>query len=108
MAIRDYSDFASPLPHPGEHLREDYLPAYRLTAGALARAMGLKDRTRVERLVREQQPVTADTALRLGKVFGTSADLWLNMQAQHDLSKAAIGTKDQLAAIKRLEAPEAA
>ncbi|HEY5412772.1 MAG TPA: HigA family addiction module antitoxin [Caulobacteraceae bacterium] len=84
MAIRDYSDFASPLPHPGEHLREDYLPAYRLTAGALAKAMGLKDRARVERLVREQQPVTADTALRLGKVFGTSADLWLNMQAQHD------------------------
>ena len=61
--------------------------------------MGLKDRTRVERLVREQQPVTADTALRLGKVFGTSADLWLNMQAQHDLSKAALEAKDQLAAI---------
>ena len=108
MAIRDYSDFAAPLPHPGEHLREDYLPAYGLTAGKLAKAMGLPDRTRIERLIRELQPVTADTALRLGKVFGTSPDLWINMQTQHDLSKAAIETRDQLAAIKRLEAPATA
>ena len=108
MAIRDYSDFATPLPHPGEHLREDYLPAYGLTAGKLAKAMGLPDRTRIERLISELQPVTADTALRLGKVFGTSPDLWINMQTQHDLSKAAIETRDQLAAIKTLEAPAAA
>ena len=108
MAIRDYSEFEVPLPHPGEHLREDYLPAYGLTAGMLAKAMGLPDRTRVERLIRERQPVTADTALRLGKVFGTSPDLWLNMQAQHDLSKAALEGREQLAALQRLEAPAAA
>ncbi len=46
-------------------------------------------RQRVERLVREQQDVTADTALRLGRVFGTSPDFWLNLQTTHDLSKAA-------------------
>jgi hypothetical protein len=61
MTIRDYGDFTEPLPHPGELLREDYLPAYGLTPGALARAMRLKDRTRIERLVREAQPVSADT-----------------------------------------------
>ena len=72
MAARNYTDFKSPLPHPGEHLREDYLPDYGLTPGALAKAMGLRDRTRIERLVREAQPVTPDTALRLAKVFGTS------------------------------------
>ena len=61
MAARDYSKFVSPLPHPGEHLREDYLSDYGLTAGSLAKAMGLRDRTRIERLVREAQPVTPDT-----------------------------------------------
>ena len=65
--------------------------------------MGLKDRTRIERIVREQQPVTADTALRLAKVFSTSADFWINLQTQHDLSKAAIESRDQLAAIPALE-----
>ena len=61
----DYSSFVTPLPHPGEHLREEFLPRYHLTAGALAKRMGLKDRTRIERIIREKQPITADTALRL-------------------------------------------
>lgn len=103
MTARDYSEFTSPLPHPGAHLREDYLPDYGLTAGALAKAMGLKDRTRVERLVRETQPVTPDTALRLAKVFGTSADFWMNLQTQHDLSAAAIKSRRALKSIKPLE-----
>ncbi len=54
MTTHDYTRFAHPLAHPGEHLREDFLPSYSLTAGALAKAMGLKDRTRVERLIREK------------------------------------------------------
>jgi addiction module HigA family antidote len=95
-------EFETPLPHPGEHLREDFLPAYGLTAGALAKRMGLRDRTRVERLVRERQPVTADTALRLGKVFGTTPEFWMNLQAQHDLSVAAIAARDALAEITPL------
>jgi len=103
MAVRNYFDFVSPLPHPGEHLREDYLPDYRLTPGALAKAMGLKDRTRIERLVRETQPVTPDTALRLAKVFGTSADFWMNLQAQHDLSAAAIAARHELKTIRPLK-----
>ncbi len=102
MAACDFSDFVSPLPHPGEHLREEFLPGYNLTAGALAKAMGLKDRTRIERLVREQQAITADTALRLGKVFGTSPQFWINLQTSHDLSKAAIEARQELAAIQPL------
>ena len=102
MAARNYTDFKSPLPHPGEHLREDYLPDYGLTPGALAKAMGLRDRTRIERLVREAQPVTPDTALRLAKVFGTSADFWMNLQAQHDLSAAAIKSRRALRTINPL------
>jgi addiction module HigA family antidote len=49
--------------------------------------------------VREQQSVTADTALRLGKVFGTTPEFWIHLQAAHDLSKAAILARDDLAAI---------
>ncbi len=85
----DY-DFVSPLPHPGEVLREDFMAPLAMTAGALARAMGLKDRTRIERLTRESQPVTPDTAMRLERVFGVDAQFWMNLQAQHDLSKAVV------------------
>ncbi len=104
MAIHDYSTFESPLPHPGETLREDFLPECGLTAGALAKAMGLKDRTRIERIIRETQPITPDTALRLGKVFGTSPDLWINMQTAHDLSVAAISAREELATIQQIKA----
>jgi addiction module HigA family antidote len=100
--MTDYTTFETPLAHPGEHLRDDYLPAYKLTAGALARHLRLKHRTRIERLVREQQPVTADTAPRLARVFGTTPEFWLNLQAQRDLSKAAIANRDELAKIETL------
>jgi len=100
MAVQDFDGFVSPLPQPGEILREDYMVPLKLTAGALARAMGLKDRTRIERLVREAQPVTPDTALRLGRVFGTSAQYWMALQTQHDLSAAAIAAKKELARIQ--------
>ena len=103
MRAQNYEDFVSPAPHPGEHLREDSLPAYKLTPGGLAKAMGLKDRTRIEQLVREKRGVTADTALRLARVFGTSAEFWVNLQATHDLSKAAIEARDELRAISALE-----
>ncbi len=84
------------------------MPEYGLTAGALARAMDLKDRTRIERLVRERQPVTADTALRLARVFGATPRFWINLQTTHDLLIAAMAVKDDLAAIKPLVAALAA
>lgn len=103
MATHDYTAFAAPLPHPGEHLREEFLPQYGLTAGSLARAMGLKDRTRIERVIRETQSLTPDTALRLSRVFGTTPEFWMNLQVQHDLSAAAIASRDDLANIKTLQ-----
>ncbi len=95
-------DFTTPLPHPGESLREDYLPQYGLSAGGLAKAMGLKDRTRIERLVRGAQPVTPDTALRLARVFATTAEYWMALQAQHDLSIAIMASRAELRAIQPL------
>lgn len=107
MAAPEFDGFLSPLPHPGEVLREEYMSPLGLTAGFLARAMGLSDRSRIERLVREAQPVTPDTALRLGRVFGTSGQFWMNLQTQHDLSAAAITARDQLAEIRPLDRPAA-
>lgn len=102
MTAHDYTTFATPLAHPGEILREDYLPAFRLSAGGLARAMGLKDRSRIEQLVREHRSVTADTALRLARVFGTTPEFWMNLQAQHDLSRDAIANREALERIEPL------
>lgn len=104
----EFEELAEPFTHPGEHLREDYLPAYGLTPGALARAMGLADRTRIERLVRGRQPVTPDTALRLARVFATSAQFWMNLQSQHDLSKAALAAREELVRLQPLAPPDAA
>lgn len=73
--------------HPGEVLREEFLLPLELSAGALAKACGVP-RTRMERLANEETGVTADTALRLGKAFGTSAALWLNLQNDYDVQMA--------------------
>lgn len=95
--------FRKPLPHPGETLAEDYLAPLGLSAGALAQQMGLKGRQRIERLVRGQQSITADTALRLARVFtNTSPEFWMNLQAAHDLSAAEIAAKTELAKIHAL------
>lgn len=75
-------------PHPGEFLRLEFLPQYGLTAGSLAKAMGLKNRSPIERLVREDQSITPALALRLGKVFGASAQFWMNLQTAYDLAQA--------------------
>ena len=73
--------------HPGEVLREDFLFPMKLTAYSVARACGVP-RTRIERLAREETPVTADTALRLARYFGTTPQFWMGLQAQYDLERA--------------------
>jgi addiction module HigA family antidote len=95
--------FKKPLPHPGETLAEDYLEPLGLSPGALAKQMGLRGRQRIERLVRGQQSITADTALRLARVFtNTSPEFWMNLQAAHDLSAAQIAARAELAKINAL------
>jgi addiction module HigA family antidote len=74
--------------HPGEVLREDYLVPMKLAPYTLAKALGIP-RTRIERLAREETPVTADTALRLARYFGTTPAFWMGMQAQYDIERAA-------------------
>jgi addiction module HigA family antidote len=89
--------------HPGEVLREDFLVPMRLTPYAVARACGVP-RTRIERLARGESPVTADTALRLGRYFGTTAAFWMGMQAQFDLETAEDLLASDLRQIKPVKA----
>jgi addiction module HigA family antidote len=85
--------------HPGEILREEFLVPLKLSAGALAKQIGVP-RTRIERIANEQIGITADTALRLGKALGTSAQLWLNLQNRYDLETAQIGIGRQIEKIE--------
>ncbi len=71
-------------PHPGEFLREDYLPECGLTVSMLADKLHVSRQT-VNELVRERWAVSPDMALRLGRLFGTTAQYWLNLQRNVDL-----------------------
>ncbi len=70
--------------HPGEILREEYLEPMGLSASALAIALRVPA-PRVNDIVRERRGVSPDTALRLARFFGTSAQFWLNLQSGYDL-----------------------
>jgi addiction module HigA family antidote len=76
-----------PAVHPGEILREEFMGPLALSGYALAAACHVP-RTRIERLAREETPVTADTALRLGRYFGTGPEFWMNLQTTFDLASA--------------------
>ena len=73
--------------HPGEVLREDYLLPLGLSARALAKQLDVPA-NRLTEIMRGTRDVTADTAIWLGRYFGTDPRFWLNLQAAHDLSKA--------------------
>jgi len=87
--------------HPGEILREEFLTPMELSAGMVARALGVP-RTRIERLVKESVDLTPDTALRLAKFFGTSAEFWLNLQTRYALESAEDRLEAELALIQPL------
>jgi addiction module HigA family antidote len=91
-----------PPTHPGEILREEFLLPMELTPYAVAQACGVP-RTRIERLAREETPVTADTALRLGKFFGTTPSFWMNLQARYDLETAEDATAEDIKRIKPMK-----
>src|SRR5215217_6596744 len=95
MAPTSRSKRRLPNIHPGEVLREEFLVPMKLSAYALAQACGVP-RTRIERLAREETPVTADTALRLARYFGSTAEFWMGLQAQYDLER----TQDATAAAR--------
>ena len=73
--------------HPGEVLREDILPALSMSKTAVADALGISRQTLYD-ILNEQQPVTAEMAVRFGKLFGNGGRFWINLQRSHDLAVA--------------------
>lgn len=73
--------------HPGEILREEFLAPLGMSANALARELRVPP-NRITAIVNGTRSVTADTALRLARYFGTTPEFWINLQASHDLSLA--------------------
>jgi antitoxin HigA-1 len=70
--------------HPGEILREEFMEPLGLSMNRLALDLRVPV-TRIAEIVHERRAITADTALRLGRYFGTSPEFWVNLQARHEL-----------------------
>ncbi len=104
----DFSDVATgrrlPTVHPGEILRDEFLKPMGLSVYELANAIKVP-RSRANDIVRGRRAITTDTALRLGRYFGTTAAFWINLQACHDLDVADRSLRKK---IEREVAPRAA
>jgi len=87
--------------HPGEMLREDFLPDYGLTISSLARAIGVS-RQSISELLRERRSVSPEMALRLARLFGNSPEFWLNVQRAVDLWDAAQAIQSDVTRIRPL------
>ena len=89
--------------HPGEMLREDFLPDYGLTVKGLAEGIGVSRQT-VNELLRERRALSPEMALRLSCLFGNSAEFWLNAQRAVDLWEASRAIKKVMERIRPLSA----
>jgi antitoxin HigA-1 len=92
-----------PPTHPGEMLREDFLPDYGLTATTLAVTLGVSRQT-INELLRERRALSPAMALRLSRLFGNSPEFWLNAQRAVDLWQAEKELAKDLARIQTLHA----
>ncbi len=89
--------------HPGEILREEFLLPMNLSANALALAIQVSA-PRINDIVRERRAISADTALRLAKFFGTSPEFWMGLQADFDVAVARLEIADVLEKIEPVHA----
>ena len=89
--------------HPGEVLLEEFLLPLGISQNALARAVDVPPR-RINEIVLGKRGITADTALRLSKALGTSAEFWMNLQASYDLEEAEREIATALRGMERLAA----
>jgi len=89
--------------HPGEMLREDFLPDFALSTADLAKAAGVS-RQSINELLRERRALSPEMALRLARLFGTTPEYWLNAQRAVDLWDAARAIQDDINRIHPLDA----
>lgn len=88
--------------HPGTILRRDVLPALGVPTVAIAKALGIS-RQHLYDIMNAKKPISAPTALRLGRYLGNGPDLWINLQARYDLAVAEREIADDLKAIRPAE-----
>ena len=88
--------------HPGEVLNEDFLLPLGVSQYRLAQAVAVPPR-RINEIVHGKRAISADTALRLSRFFGTTADFWINLQAQYDLRQAEKSLKKVMDKIEPLK-----
>ena len=88
--------------HPGEVLMEDFIEGVGITQNKLATAIGVPPR-RINEIVHGKRGITADTTVRLAKYFGTSAELWMNLQSQYELRLERRALREQLDSIVPLQ-----
>ncbi len=98
------NDESLPLSTPGDLLREEFMEPLGLSANALARALHVPP-NRITAILHGQRAITADTALRLARYFGNTAEFWLNLQADYDLRCA---RRDKAGKIKAEVSPRVA
>ena len=91
-----------PSVHPGEVLLEDFINGLGITQNKLAVAIGVPPR-RINEIVHGARGISADTALRLSRYFGTSAEFWINLQSYYELDRAEDLAGEQIAAITPLQ-----
>lgn len=89
--------------HPGEMLREEFLPDFGLSVARLAELLGVS-RQSANELIRERRAVSPEMALRLARVFGTTPQYWLNMQRNVDLWQSLDLHRDDIMQLKPLAA----
>lgn len=103
MSVANSGEMRRRPTHPGEMLREDFLPDYGLTIAGLAEALGVSRQT-VNELLRERRSLSPEMALRLSRLFGNSPEFWLNAQRAVDLWDAAQAIRSDVERIKPLSA----
>jgi antitoxin HigA-1 len=103
MSIENTSERKVRPTHPGEMLREDFLPDYGLNASSMAKSLGVS-RQSINELLRERRSVSPEMALRLARLFGNTPEFWLNAQRAIDLWNAALAIRSSVGRIKPLSA----
>jgi addiction module HigA family antidote len=103
MTVKHTGKRKLPPTHPGEMLREDFMPDFNLSTASMAAALGVSRQT-INEILRERRSVTPAMALRLSRLFGNSPEFWLNVQHARDLWDSEQRYKNELDQIQPLNA----
>lgn len=88
--------------HPGEILEEEFLKPMNISAYRLAKQIGVQQ-TRISQIIKQKRSITADTAIRFSKFFGTTEEFWMNLQLEYDLRNAHAEKESEFIQIEKFE-----